>query len=397
MSSIGFAKSAIQAELSEEDVQAALSKAVDNPFEPPEIRTNGEAKGTLGKPFVDPASLVVRRAAEIEPEPITWLWEKRIALGKQTIFAGEPGLGKSQLTCWITAAVTTGGAWPGNEGAAPTGSAIILSAEDDAADTIRPRLDAAGADVHRVYIVSAVKEKGGTGRRAFNLQADLQLLENEINRIGDVRLVVIDPVSSYLGKVDSHRNAELRAVLEPVGEMAARLGVCVISVTHLNKSSAGGANSRFIGSIAFVAAARAAFVVCRDPEDRDRRLFLPTKNNLGPEGGGIGFRVGTVVTESSIVAPTVFWDTMPVTMSADEALNTSTEYGSAPARNEAEDFLREVLAGGPLPTRRVESEAKAAGLSWRTVRRAKDMLGVKASKSALDGGWVWTLPEDGQS
>ncbi len=111
-----------------------------------------------------------------------------------------------------------------------------------------------------------------------------------------MRLVVIDPVSSYLGKVNSHRNAELRAVLEPIGEMAARLGVAVLAVTHLNKGGTGGANNRFIGSIAFVAAARAAFIVCRDPDDAERRLFLPTKNNLGPEGAGLGFRVGTVVT-----------------------------------------------------------------------------------------------------
>jgi putative DNA primase/helicase len=387
-------------DLAEDDIQAALAEAVERPFDPSKITSsiswNGsERSRSNGYMGTSSAELVIRRAADIEPEPIRWLWPDRIAIGKLSLLAGEPGLGKSQLTCVFTAAVTTGGMWPGDGGnTAPLGSAIILSAEDDAADTIRPRLDAAGADAGRVFIISAVKGENGKGHRSFNLQADLALLEKQITQIGDVRLVVIDPVSSYLGKVDSHRNAELRAVLEPIGEMSSRLGVATLAVTHLNKGGGTSANNRFIGSIAFVAAARAAFIVTRDPEDKDRRLLLPTKNNLGPDGIGLGFRIGQVETPSGILAPTVFFDTMPVTMSADEVLAASGASGSAPARSEAEDFLREILADGAVPTRRILSEAKAAGLSWATVRRAKETLGVRAAKTALDGGWAWSLPED---
>ena len=331
-----------------------------------------------------------------QPEPIRWLWPHRIAIGKLTILAGEPGLGKSQLTGWIAAAVTTGGPWPNQEGYAPQGSVIILSAEDDAADTIRPRLDAADADVTKVHIVSSVRIDAGKGRRGFNLQADLVLLEKEIDRIGDVRLVIIDPISSYLGQVDSHKNAELRAVLEPIGEMAARLGVSALAVTHLSKSGGGSANNRVIGSIAFVAAARAAFIVTRDPDDPERRFFLPTKNNLGPDRSGLAFRIGAVVTQSDIVAPVVFWESGPVTITADEVLGANAaSKESAPARSEAEEFLRGQLHAGPVTVRQLESEAKAAGISWQTVRRAKEKLRVKATKTALDGGWVWTLPEDG--
>ena len=275
---------------------------------------------------------------------------------------------------------------------APLGSVIILSAEDDAADTIRPRLDAAGADPDKVHIVSAVKARMAKGRRAFNLQADLHCWSRLSDRIGDVSLVVIDPVSSYLGKVDSHRNAELRAVLEPIGEMASRLGVAVVSVTHLNKGVGGSANSRFIGSIGFVAVVRAAFIVARDPDDKQRRLLLPTKNNLGPEGTGIGFRIGQVETPTGILAPTVFWDALPVTMSADEALAGPSDAGSAPARNEAMDFLREVLGAAALcPARRSEDEARKAGLAWRTVRRAKDQLGMRARKTG-DRRWLGLVP-----
>ena len=137
--------------------------------------------------------LVMRCMADVQPERIEWLWPGRIAIGKQTLIGGEPGLGKSQITAALAAAVTTG-LWPCDEGRAPKGSVLILSAEDDAADTIRPRLDAAGADPYAVRLISAVVQSDGKGRRTFNLQADLSLLETAIKSIGDVRLVIIDPV-----------------------------------------------------------------------------------------------------------------------------------------------------------------------------------------------------------
>jgi putative DNA primase/helicase len=128
-------------------------------------------------------------------------------------------------------------------------------------------VDAAGGDPSCITVVRAVETKGAGGvtRGSFNLAADLALLEQEIKRCGDVGLVLIDPVSSYMGKVDSYKNTDVRGVLEPIGEMAEGLRVAVLAITHLNKSD-GKAISRFIGSIAFVAAARAAFTVVRDPE-----------------------------------------------------------------------------------------------------------------------------------
>ena len=155
----------------------------------------------------------------------------------------------------------------------------------------------------------------------------------------------------------------------------------------------GSANSRFIGSIAFVAAARAAFIIARDPENSDRRLFLPTKNNLGPEGTGLGFRIGQVVTPTGLLAPSIFWDDLPVTLSADQVLVPSAETATAPARNEAEDFLRIMLAERAVPAKEIKMQAREAGLAWKTVCRAKTALGVKSSKTAMDGGWEWFIPQ----
>ena len=141
-------------------------------------------------------TFISRRASEIEPERVEWLWPARIARGKHTCIAGEPGTGKSQLSIAIAAAITIGGEWPCGEGRAPLGSVIILSAEDGPADTIVPRLIAAGASRDRVHIVSAVPTENGKGRRGFNLHADLDRLEQKIAEVGDVALVVIDPISS---------------------------------------------------------------------------------------------------------------------------------------------------------------------------------------------------------
>jgi putative DNA primase/helicase len=262
------------------------------------------------------ASLILRCAADIIPKPVEWLWPGRIPMGKLTLIAGEAGLGKSHILSGIAASVTIGGPWPCGEGSAPTGSVVILSAEDGAADTMVPRLMAAGADLKRVQFLAAVRNQNGSGCRAFNLQSDLELLDREIHALGDVRLVGVDPISSYLGpKVDSHANTAVRSVLEPLGEMAERLGVAVVAITHPPKNTATAAINRFIGSIAFVAAARAAYMVTRDPDEDTRRLFLPVKNNLAPLGKALAFRVKErIVGEPDRVtaASSIVWDLSPL-------------------------------------------------------------------------------------
>jgi putative DNA primase/helicase len=241
-------------------------------------------------------ALISRCASEITAEPIEWLWPGRIARGKHTCIAGEPGAGKSQLTVAIISAITTG----------------LAEKEEhrrEAQSSSAPRMERVtrlspafpNADLGSVQIIEAVRTNGSKGRRGFSLQADLELLEKEITRIGDVALVTIDPISSYMGKTDSHKNSEVRGVLEPISEMAERMRVAILSVTHFSKA---GANSntkalhRFIGSIAFIGAPRVAMVVVED-SDKDRRLLLHAKNNLAPPPQGLAFRL-----QQEIVGPT---------------------------------------------------------------------------------------------
>jgi putative DNA primase/helicase len=374
-------------------LRAKIDRASD-PDDAPRKQENGHAEPNRKTAN---ASLVIRRAADIEPEKIDWLWPGRIARGKHTCIAGEPGTGKSQLSIAIIAAITTGSEWPCGEGKARLGNVILLSAEDGAADTIRPRLDATGADLNRVHLISAVQDVDR--RRTLNLQHDLDLLESKIAEIKDVALVVVDPISSYLGKTDSHKNSEVRSLLEPLSEMAERTRVAILSVTHFSKTGANTTTKalhRFIGSIAFTGAPRAAFAVVDDAEHDGRRLFLHAKNNLAPAPQGLAFRVEQCLVGDSFVASRIVWDGAPVAITANEALAADAAGSETrTAIEEAMDWLRELLADSPLLATQVRSEADAAGLSWATIKRAKKAAGVVAFRdggTADKGRWLWRLP-----
>ena len=355
-------------------------------------------------------ALLTRCLADIESKPVSWLWPGRIARGKVTMIAGDPGLGKSQITASIAAIVTTGGSWPVDRGQAEVGDVLFLSAEDDPADTLRPRLEAAGADLRRVHIIDAVS-RGYTGdgdhkTRTFSLDADLRVLEAELAKRGNVAAVVIDPISAYLGKVDSHKNAEVRALLAPLGDLAARHNVAIIAVSHPNKAASTKALMRVSGSLAFVAAARAAYLVLSDAADKRRRLLLPMKNNLGPDATGLAFRIegATVSSQAGPLATSrIVWESEPVTMTADEAIQAEAPSKGASAVDEAADWLREVLSAGPVGADEVISMAKQEQISERTLRRARELLGIKPAKDGMEGGWIWSLQpkvakpaEDGQ-
>jgi putative DNA primase/helicase len=246
-----------------------------------------------------------------------------------------------------------------------------------------------------VFVIDAVKEKGKDGEevsRSFNLKTDLTRLEAMLNEIGDVALIVIDPITAYLGNTDSHKNAEVRALLAPLGELAARHGGAVVCVSHLNKSGNSEALMCVTGSLAFVAAARAAYIVARDNDDPERRLFLPLKNNIGRDHSGLAFRVEGYHLPNGIATSRVVWEQDPVAITADEAMAPTSDPEAQTALDDAKEFLTGLLSQGPVAARRIFAEAKAASLSKRTICRAKTALGINPTKTGFDGGWEWSLP-----
>jgi len=334
--------------------------------------------------------------ADVEPEEVRWLWLERIALGKPTILVGDPGLGKSFITLDLAARVTRGAAWPDGAPGADPGGVVILSAEDGLADTIRPRLDAAGADVHRITALQAVEvpnvRGGGSVESPLDLSANLDALREAIQGVKDCRLVIIDPITAYLGHADAHRNAEIRAVLAPLARLATDHDVAILAVSHLRKSG-GPAMYRTMGSLAFNAAARAVWAVAKAKEDPTgrRRLLLPVKNNLAEDGTGMAYELGPGLDGGTVVQ----WEPDPVHLSADDALafeGDGDDHSSAVA--EAVDWLSALLADSPLGAREVKEQAERDGIKSRTLDRAKKRLGVVSERQGFAEGsaWVWRLP-----
>lgn len=345
----------------------------------------------------DPAVVLPRLRhrcmADITPERIEWLWPGRIARGKTSMIAGQPGLGKSQITASIAATVSTGGMYPDGS-RAERGSVIILSAEDDPADTIRPRLDAVGADVSRVHVVESVID--GDSDRMFCLQEDLGRLGSMIQDIGDVRLVIIDPISAYLGRgLDSNNNSDIRGLMATLAGLAAATGAAILCVSHLNKTTTNSnALERVTGSLAFVAAVRGVYIVVRDPDVDERRLLLTAKNNIGPDqGDGLAYEIEPTTIDDGIDTSRVAWCTDTVTTSLAQAMTPADDERTE--RTDAAAWLREVLEDGPRSAKDVKSMARDAGFAVRTVERARPDAKVRSRREGFgrDATYMWELTD----
>ncbi len=325
--------------------------------------------------------------AEVKPVEINWLWHERVPVGAITILAGRPGEGKTMASIDFAARVTTGKPFP--DGAlCEVGNVLLISGEDDPAYTIRPRLDAHGADAHRVTLLRSVRHvvPGKPPAEVMFTLEDISILEQAITTIGGVRLLVIDPIGSFLGaKADAHRDNEVRGVLAPLALLAEKYSIAVLIVAHIRKASADHADDLILGSRAFTGIARSVLHISRDPEKKERRLMLPGKSNLAPEGSGLAFEI--------CAGPVCVWESGPVYQSADDALLGQHRGPEPEARTAAEDWLCELLETGPVPATQVRVESKGAGFAWATLRRAADALHIKRRKCNFASGWEWCLAE----
>ncbi len=356
----------------------------------------GDLTSWLGIEKESKASMVlIRKVSEVESKPIEWLWPGYLPRRAVNVIDGDPGFGKSFLTLDIAARISAGKIFPTGERTSP-GGVVLLSYEDDPGVTIRPRLETMGADLDRVLLLEGVRDEKNPHPRLPHL-ADIEAIREAIRAV-EAHLVVIDPLmASMPGSVDSHSDQNIRSVLAPLSKLALETGVTILVVRHLNKSGGANALYRGGGSIGIVAAARAAYLVAKDPKDDTRRILAVTKLNIALEPPSLAYRIA-VNTEGK---PFLSWEGES-DLKAGDLLAPEPESRKGPLKRDmAVDFLLEILADDvEVLQTRIESEGRKRGISDATLKRAKSELteAGKAIHARRVGGkaghWVWSFKGD---
>jgi AAA domain len=362
-------------------------------------RTTSDTHRGNGK-AADPVAVLPRSRlssvtlSDVPIESIDWIWPGHIAARKLHLWAGWPGVGKSYVTIDIAARLTSGSKMPDGSDAALACDVVLLTAEDGLGDTIRPRVEAHGGDASRVHALrtTQVPRDGGFVDMPISLDRDCGLLEEFLREHQATRVVFIDPISSFMGNVECHKNSEVRVVLGQLAAVAENCNVAIVYVDHVSKRESGHVLYRSMGSVAFVAQARIARIFVEDRDCPGRTLMLHTKSNLHAPMPGLAFRI--VGRESGHV---VEWESEPVDVTADEAL--AERRGPSPDRlNEAKQFVLDALADGPIESTALEAQASAAGISVPTLKRAKAALSSKREGKikSTKKGKPWFVALQGQ-
>lgn len=337
---------------------------------------------------------IITPVSQIEAQRVDFFWPGRLAAGKITVIDGDPGLGKSTLTLELAARFSTGEPLYGGEPHEPRG-ALILSAEDGESDTIRPRLEAAGADLNKCFIFKMKDDEGNEHQPI--IPDDLGKLE-WMAKVSNAGIIIIDPFMAFLsGEKNANRDQDVRSAMAPLASMAERIGCSVVILRHLNKSIGSSPLYRGGGSIGIIGAARFGFLIAKDPEDSTgkRRILAPQKINIGPEPPALAYHLESV--PGSDVAR-IAWEG-EIAMSTITMLEGVESENDRSSRMEARAWLAEQLSNGPTPSKDLQINARNDGVSWRTVERAKHDLGVKAQRDRFgnNGKWVWMMPVDPKS
>lgn len=347
-----------------------------------------------------PDAVTLTRASDVTIRPIDWLWEGYLPRGMLTLLAGLPGCGKSTLSLAFAATVTSAGGWPDGTPMRAPGSVLIWSSEDAADTVLTPRLMACGADLSRVHFVDKCRNADGT-LRPFDPSTDMQLLQQQVENMPDLSLMILDPVLSAVGG-DSHKAAETRRGLQAVVDMAALRNVAILGISHFRKGGkATDPAERVIGSQAFVALARMVLIASKveDPDNSKsmKRIIARAKSNISADDGGFEFQLEQSEVKRGIWAQGISWGGA-ITGSALALLNDAEGVESKieeekSARDNAAEFLCEALKDGARPSKEIDIEAKEAGISNASLRRARGKLNVRSVKSAMTGGWMLQLPK----
>lgn len=331
------------------------------------------------KAFVERGGLRTKTLSEVEEEKLEWLFYPFIPLGKLTLLEGDPGDGKTMLALKIIAALSRGDEiipkdlYDPERESSISGPVVSIyqTAEDGYGDTIKPRLAAFGADMDRVQFICDDDDTC--------LTMTDQRIEAAIRQTG-AKLLVLDPMQAYLGSdVDMHRANEIRPVMSKLGHVAKETGCAVILIGHMNKKADEKAAYRGLGSIDIYAAVRSVIVLARKKNDEEVRVFCQVKNNLAPKTSAVAFRLSAEKGFEWIGA----YD-----MDADDLLAGGVERDR---RDEACEFLTDLLKDGMTPSTEIFEAGENAGITKKMLRSVKKELGIRAVKTK--DGWYWKLPD----
>ena len=332
-------------------------------------------------------------AAEVYQKQISWLWKDWLAKGKLHILAGQAGTGKTTLAISLAATISSGDRFADGS-LCKKGSVLIWSGEDGIEDTLAPRLSAAGADLTKVHFIHGYFDY--IEKRSFDPATDMVALMQQVETMYDLALLIIDPIVSAI-KGDSNKNAEVRRDLQPLVDLANNVNCAVLGITHLSKGGQGKEPlERVTGSLAFGAVARIVMFAAKVKDgENTKRIICRVKSNIGQDDGGFEYSLEQKEVRADLFASYALWG-YPLEGSAHSIL-TESAYGShdehaKSALDSAKDFLLDILANGELASMQIQEDAKNAGHSMATVRRAKSVLNIISSKSKLNNDWYWKLP-----
>lgn len=316
---------------------------------------------------------------DVVSKEVEWLWYPYIPYGKITIIEGDPGEGKTTLVLKLAAALSMGLPLPCDDDKEYEPIHIIYqTAEDGIEDTIKPRLEKAGADCSVIRVIDETdKELSMTDDR----------LEQAIIETG-ARLIILDPIQAYIGAtVDMHRANEIRPVLKHLGIIAEKHNCAIILIGHMNKASGSKSTYRGLGSIDIQATARSVLLVARLRDKPNIRIMAHDKSSLAPAGDAIGFEM---TEDNGMVC------IGPYDITIDELLSGNEGRGKKKL-DIAENFIKEYFGTNKvIPSNEIMMEAAKRSIKRNTLLSAKKKLGITSDKEKAEDGtiyWTWIMPE----
>lgn len=339
--------------------------------------------------------MLVKSAASYEMKELQWLWPQKLPKGHVSFFTGKPDCGKSLTLLDVVARVTTGANWPdGSINTHPPSRVLLAASEDDPADTLIPRLVAAGADLTKVDIIVGTMmemkaKKGRKKRTNLNLKRDAKLLLKALQENPDIALLALDPITSFFGDADSNKDKEIRPIMEAITRVCNKSGITVVGLIHSNKRSDVDAVHKVSGAGALAAVVRAVWGFARDPEDKSRCRMAFVKGNLGKDKRGVEYHIEesmVPIQGKAVGVPRVVWGQVTAE-DADDLLKAERDNKGKKDNRAAMALVLLQSLTLPMKAKDIYAKAEAQGISSDSMKRAKNELPIAVRK--LHDGWWW--------